>query len=190
MSRRVNGANRAALTVIALILLIAGGLGLVTSFGGFGASTVDSPVLPGQVRTFAASTGWFWWAVAAACVVVALLGLRWLLAQLRVDRLHRLDLTTDDRDGLTTVHAGALTDAVQEEVRGIRGVTGSGAHLRSEPRQRLVVGVELADYADIADVRRHLEDQTVAHVRQVLDAADFPIDVELRPGQRAGRGLR
>ena len=190
MSRRVNGANRVALTVIALILLVAGGLGLATSFRAFGAARADAPVLPEQVRTFAASTGWFWWAVAAACVVLALLGLRWLLIQLRVDRLHRLDLTTDDRDGLTTVHAGALTDAVQDEVQSIRGVTGSTAHLRSEPSQRLVLGVELAEYADIADVRHHLEDQTVAHVRHVLDAPDFPVDIELRPGQRADRGLR
>ena len=51
MSRRVNGANRVALTVIALILLVAGGLGLATSFRAFGAARADAPVLPEQVRT-------------------------------------------------------------------------------------------------------------------------------------------
>jgi hypothetical protein len=190
MSRRVNSANRAALALLGLLLTAAGGLGLATGFGAFGRARADSPVLPGRLRTFATDTPWFWWAVAAACVLIALLGLRWLLAQLRVDRLHRLDLTTDERDGLTTLHAGALTDAVQDEVRGIRGVSGASAHLRSEPSRRLVLAVDLADYADIADVRRRLEQDTVSHVRQAIDDPGFPVDIELRPGQHAGRGLR
>ncbi len=190
MSRRVDGANRAVLFLLGLLFALAGGLGLATSLGAFGAAPASSPVLPRQLRRFAADRPWFWWAVAATCLLLALLGARWLLAQLRVDRLQRLDLTTDDRNGLTTVHAGALTDAVQDEVRGIRGVSGTTARLRSEPSQRLVLGVELADYADIADVRRTLENQAVQHVRQALDAPTFPIDIELRPGQHAGRGLR
>lgn len=190
MTRRVDGANRAAITLVALLLLAAAGLGLAASFGAFGASRADDAVLPASVRRFAADTGWFWWAVAGACLLLALIGLRWLLAQLQVDRVTRLDLTTDDHDGLTTVHAGALTDAVQDEVRGIRGVTGTSAHLRSDPARRLVVAVELADYADIAEVRRELEERTVAHVRSALDAADFRVDLELRPGRQAGRGLR
>ena len=74
---------------------------------------------------------------------------------------------------------------------GIRsGVSGTIARLRTEPGQRLVPAVELADYADIADVRRIEENQAVQHVRQVLDAPIFPIDIELRPGQHEGRGLR
>ena len=190
MSRRVNGVNRAVLFLLGLLLALVGGLGLATSLGAFGVARASSPVLPRQARNFAADMPWFWWAVAAACLLLALLGARWLLAQLQVDRLQRLDLTTDDRSGLTTVHAGAVTDAVQDEVRGIRGVSGTTAHLRSEPSQRLVLGVDLADYADIADVRRTLENQAVQHVRQALDAPTFPIDIELRPGQHAGRGLR
>lgn len=190
MTRRVDAANRAALTLIGLLMLAAAGLGLAASFGAFGATRAADVVLPQSVRRFAAGTGWFWWAVAAACLLLALIGLRWLLAQLQVDRVTRLDLTTDDRDGLTTVHGGALTDAVQNEVRGIRGVTGTSAHLRSDARRRLVVAVELADYADIAEVRRELENRTVANVRQALDAPDFPVHIELRPGRQAGRGLR
>ncbi len=72
----------------------------------------------------------------------------------------------------------------------VRGASGTIARLRSEPSQRLVPAVELAEYADIADVRRTQENQAVQHVRQALDAPTFPIDVELRPGQHEGRGLR
>ena len=190
MSRRVNGANRAVLALLGLLLTAAGGLGLAIGFGAFGAARSDAPVLPTRLRTFTADTPWFWWAVAAACVLLALLALRWLLVQMRVDRVQRLDLTSNDQDGLTVLHAGALTDAVEDEVRGLRGVLDASAHLRSEPSRRLVLGVNLADYADIADVRRLLEQQTVSHIRQAIDEPGFPVDIELRPGQHAGRGLR
>jgi hypothetical protein len=130
--------------------------------------------------------------VAAVCLVFALLGLRWLLAQLTTDRVGQLDLTTDDRDGLTTVHGSALTDAVEAEVEDLRGVTGASASLRDRRGRRLTVTVDLAEYADIAEVRQSLEDRVVAHARQAVDDPDLPVDVELRPGStRSGtRGLR
>ncbi|MCP5915823.1 hypothetical protein NL317_27785, partial [Klebsiella pneumoniae] len=84
------------------------------------------------MRDVAREQPWFWWAVAGGCVVLALLGLRWLLAQLNTDRVGKLDLTTDDRDGLTTVHAGALTEAVETEAAAVRGVAGASASLRDQ----------------------------------------------------------
>jgi hypothetical protein len=175
--------------LLGLLLAAAGGLGLAVSFGAFG--DAGAPVLPQGMRDYAEQP-WFWWAVAAACLVLALLGLRWLLAQLQTDRVGRLDLTTDDRDGLTTVHGSALTDAVEAEVEDLRGVTGASASLRDRRGRRLTVTVDLAEYADIAEVRQSLEDRVVAHARQAVDDPDLPVDVELRPGStRSGtRGLR
>jgi hypothetical protein len=114
---------------------------------------------------------------------VALVGQSWLSAQLRTDRVGRLDLTSDDRDGLTVVHAGAVSDAVKTEARGIRGVAGASAHWRGQPTHRLVLGVDLTDYADIAEVHTRLEDGVVAHVRQALDDPALRVDIELRPGK-------
>ena len=98
MSRRVDGANRAVLFLLGLLCALAGGLGLATSLGAFGAAPARARS-PRQLHRFAADRPWFWWAVAAGCLLLAFLGARWLLAQLRVDRLQRLDLTTDDRTG-------------------------------------------------------------------------------------------
>ncbi len=189
MSSRVNAVNRTIAGLLGLVLLAAGGLGLAVSFGAFGNS--QQPLLPQPMRDYATDQPWFWWAVAAVCLVLALLGLRWLLAQLHTDRLGRLDLTTDDRDGRTIVHTGALTDAVEAEVEGLRGVSGASAHMLDRRGQRLTLAVDLTEYADIAEIRHLVEDRVVGHVRQAIDDPGLPVDVELRPGKTrsAGRGL-
>lgn len=192
MTTGPNRTNRAALTVLGLLLLAAGVVGLVLSLGGFGAERAASAVLPEPVRTFAAENPWFWWVAAALAVLVALLGLRWLLAQTRTDRIGGLDLTTDSDDGLTTVPAGAVADAVEAEAEAIRGVEGATAHLREHGgTTRLDLAVDLADHADLEQVRAGLEDDVVPHVRQALDRPDLPVVIELRPGRpsRSGRGL-
>lgn len=190
MSARVNGVNRTVLALLGLVLLAAGGLGLAYSFGAFG--TGQRPVLPQSMRDYASDQGWFWWAVAGVCLLLALIGLWWLLAQLKTDRVGRLDLTTDDRDGVTTLHAGAVTDAVEAEVEGLRGVAGVSASLIERRGRRLTLAVDLAEYADIAEVRTEVEDRVVAHARQAVDDPALPVDVELRPSasRSAGRGLR
>ncbi|MGX5653598.1 alkaline shock response membrane anchor protein AmaP [Geodermatophilus nigrescens] len=189
MNARVDTTNRVVLTGWGLVLLAAGVLGLVASFGGFGPVPA---LLPPAVRSFAAGQPWFWWAVAALCLVLALLGLRWLLAQAHTDRIGRLDLTTDDREGLTVLHGSAFTDAVEAEAGQLRGVSAVTARLRQRRGRRLTLGVDLADYADIAEVRSGLEERVVGHARQALDDPELPVDIELRPasGRPAGRGLR
>ena len=189
MNARVDAVNRAVLTFVGLLLLAAGGLGLALSFGAFGKRPA---VLPDAMRNFAKEQSWFWWAVAAACVLIAALGARWLLAQLRTDRVARLDLTDDERDGVTLLHAGALTSAVEDEAKALRGVVGASAHLRDVRGRRLSLTVDLADYADIAELRDRLESELVGHARQATDDPTLPVDIELRPGQArsGGRGLR
>lgn len=192
MRTRVDGANRAVLTLVGLLLLTGGTLGLVRGLGGFGAGRATASTVPTQLRSFASDTPWFWWVVAVGCLVVALLGLRWLVAQLRTDGVSRLDLTTDERDGVTTVHAGAVTDAVEDEARGIRGVADASAHLRGERGHRLHLAVDLTDYADVALIRTQVEGTLVTRVRQAVDDPDLPVEIELRLGaaRSAGRGLR
>ena len=187
MSRRVDTANRTVLALLGLLLLGGGAVGLAAGFGVFGD---PQSALPEPARRFEDQQPWFWWAVAGGCLLVALLALRWLLAQLHTDRIGRLDLTRDDREGRTVVHAGALTDAVEEEARSLRGVVGASARLVEDRARTLTLAVELADHADVAEVRRGIEDRVVAHARQAVDDPELPVDVELRPGRRSGsRGL-
>jgi hypothetical protein len=190
VNTRVDVLNRIVLTFLGLLLLGAGVLGLLAGAGAFGRT--DAPVLPRGVRDFAHTSSWFWWAVAGGCLVIAVLALRWLLDQLRSDRASRLDLTTDDRDGLTLLHSGAFTDAVADEAGTLRGVSAAHAALHDRNGKRLLLTVDLADHADISEVRTRLEDQIVPHARQAVDDAGMPVDIRLRQGRgrSSDRGLR
>jgi hypothetical protein len=191
MNPRVDALNRVLLGLIGALLLAAGGLGIAAGAGAFHGHS-DRRVLPAGVRDFARTTNWFWWAVAAVCLVVAVLALRWLLDQLRTDRASRLDLTVDGREGVTLVHSGALTDAVAQEAESLRGVTRATAALRERRGKKLTLAVNLADYADIAAVRSALEGTVVTHARQAVDDPTLPVDIELRQrkGRAGDRGLR
>ena len=182
MSSRANVVNRTVLIVLGLLLLAAGGLGLALSVGAFGAWRSSYPVLPREVSTFPDGRPWFWWAVAGVFLLVAVLALLWLLAQLRTDRTNRLDRTTNARDGYTMLHASALTHAVEDEALGIAGVTSASAHVREHRGQHVFLRVELADSADIGEVRARLENEVVVHLREGVGDPRFPVTIELRPG--------
>jgi hypothetical protein len=182
----VDTANRTGLLILGLLLTAAGVLGLVLGYGGFGADRAGSPVLPVAWRERAALEPWWWWVLAAAALLVALVGLRWLLAQLRTDRVGRLELPPAGRDGRTVLHAGALCDAVAADARTVPGVDGASARLSGERRHRLHLTVDLTDRADVAEVWRDLAGQTVPRARRVAGDPGLPVDVELRPGRRTG----
>lgn len=189
MSPRVDPVNRIVVALVAVLLVAAGVLGLLLGAGTFG----DPPqLLPPEVRDVAAGRPWFWWTVAGACVLVVLLALWWLFAQLRTDRVGKVGLTVDDRDGLTVLDAGALTAAVEEEVEALRGVSGASAHLRDSGIRRLALTVELTDYADVAEIRTALVDVVVARARQAVGDPELLVDIELRPSasRSRSRGLR
>lgn len=187
MSTRVGAANRTVLALIGLILLAAGVLGLALATGLFGRQRGNRPVLTQAVRTYPDGHPWFWWAVAAGAVIIALLALKWLLTQLGTDRANRIDRTTDARDGYTIVHAGALAEAVEGDAASIPGVSSAGAYV-SHPLQ-LNLRVDLTDEADIDSVRNALESTTVPHVREALNREDLPVRIELRPGPTTARSV-
>ena len=182
MSMRANSVNRVVLTALGLLLLALGCLGFALSTGGWGAWRATYPVLPEQVSGFPDGRPWFWWAVGAALLLIAALALLWLFTQFRTDRTTRLDRTTQARNGYTTLHANALTDAVEDEARGIAGVTNASATVRDRSGQRVFLRVELADSVDIGEVRARLENEVVAHLREGVGDPRFPVTIELRPG--------
>ena len=181
MSSRANVVNRMALTVLGLLLVAAGGLGLALGAEAFGASRATYPVLAQEVSTFPDGHPWFWWAVAGVLLLIAVLALLWLLAQLKTDRTTRLDRTTNARDGYTTLHASALTHAVEDEALGITGVTGASANVHENRGPHVFLRVDLADSANIAEVRIRLEDEVVTHLREGVSDPHFPVTIQLRP---------
>lgn len=174
--------NRMLVALCGLLLLSGGVLSLIRSFGGFGARLADDQLLADAQTRFAERNAWFWIVVAAVAVLLALLALRWLLAQLRSDRSGTMDLEPDPRKGATTLHPNAVTAAVCQEIESYRGVQNARARLLHDDRHPdLVLDVELDDRADIAATRTRIETDALAHTRTALGLTELPTKLTLTP---------
>jgi hypothetical protein len=182
MNRRTARGNRIGLAIVGTVLLLAGaaallrGLDLLPDL--FGAA--EAPVTSEPTRDFVADQDWFWPAVAAALIVVALLALRWLLAQTRTGALRTLRLQPDARRGATTMPARTLAGALEDDLarspylnRPRATHTGS----RTSPRLRVAASVEPG--ADPGAVRTRAQ-EAVDHCRQALEAPTLPTTVLFR----------
>lgn len=184
----VDRGNRIVLVLLALLLLAGGAVVLALGFGAFGAQVADQPVVPEQVAGFVADNWWVWLIVLLACLLLALLLLRWIAAQTQTQRVSELELERDERRGRTVLETGALADAVADEVDSFRGVHASSVRVfRARGRSKLRLVVDFEERVDIADVRRRIETEAVPHIREALESPDFAVDVRLRPAAAAGR---
>jgi len=180
MNSRIDRVNRTLLVLIGLSLLLAGVAALALGFGWFGSTVAHKPVIPDAFSTFIGNNLWYWWAVAALCVLIALLMLRWMIAQLHTSRLTHLHVEPDRRDGETVLQAGAIADAVEHEVEGFLGVSGASMRLLGTPsNHRHQLTVVLDERADIDAVRSRLSRQTVPNFRQALAFDDPQLDIRL-----------
>lgn len=183
-------ANRSALAFIGLVLLVAGAAGIAAGAGLFGDTARTSKVIPQETRDWVGTHAWFWLAVAAGCILIALLALRWLFAQTSTGRVSYLDVETDRSAGRTELSARAVTDAVAGEVMSYRGVAGARANLlgtRGAPT--LLVQATLDGRGDPAEIRRRIQTDALAHGRQALDKPDLPVRLELRLAAKSRRDL-
>lgn len=187
MGARADRLNRFLLSLLALVLLVVGVLGLLPALGVFGADRSDDRVLSRDVEQYVAQEAtWLWPLVAVVLVAVALLALRWLIAQLRTDRVDDLDLTADRTRGETHVEPAAVTGALVRAAERCPGVDGAHARIvRSRGRRQLLLQVRLADRADAGQVRRDLAEGPLSDLRQVLGGLSWPeVHVDLEPSTR------
>lgn len=187
MGARADRLNRVLLTLLGLVLLAAGVLGLLPALGVFGADRSDDRVLDPAVPEFVTRhADWLWPLVAVLLVLLAVAALRWLVQQLRSDRVDELDLTQDRTRGETRVEAAAVTDALVSAVERTPGVDGAHARLvRRSGRRQLLLQVRLSDRADAAAVRTALAEGPLSDLRTVLGGLSWPeVHVDLEPSTR------
>ena len=108
--------NRIALALLGLLLLIAGAAGITASAGVDGAAFSRRILFANPASTYIGHHGgWLWPAVAAACLLLALACLRWLLALLvSTDRARDLTVPGPADHGTTTLQPAALTGALSQ----------------------------------------------------------------------------
>ncbi len=180
-------ANRLALSLLGLILLLAGAFGLTASVGGFGSGYAHRTLLANQAATYISRHGaWFWWAVAGACLLLALLSLRWILALLlSTDRAGDITITRGRAHGDTTMNPAAITGAVSREIETYRGADAAKARVVGDPASpELVVTVTAARSADLAALRHRIETEALAHARHALGQPDLPIQLDINVSNR------
>ena len=169
--------NRALLGLLGLLLLAAGVAGILAGTSAFGAGGPHRHLLDNAAsRYIGAHSAWFWPAAALLAAIAVLLAVRWLLVILfTTDRLADLTLPGDRSAGRTTLAAGAVTDALTQEIETYRGVRAAHARMVGHPgRPRLAVTVDTDHDADLAALRRRIESGALAHARQATDAPDLP----------------
>jgi hypothetical protein len=188
MTNRTARGNRVGLAVTGLVLLTAGGYVLARSLGAFGSTQARQPVYTDAEAGWIRTTIWIWLAVAAVGVMIAILALRWLIVQLRTERLNRLIVDTDAGAvdvadvavGRTDLPAGALSTAVGSEIQTYPGVRSVHAYLTGDPDQpQLNLNVTVDPDVDVPRVRRRIVDEAVAHARTALDTPDLATQLRL-----------
>lgn len=195
MHRRTARGNRVGLTVTGLVLVIAGAA-LFAAYRSYygGVDTAKYPIYPASARRFVHQQGgWLWPVVAAVSIVVGLVFLRWLLVQARIDRVRTLVVDSDaEREiagpngapngvGRTRMPATAITDVVEDDLVGLRGVRRASATVSGHTdAPELWLRVVTEANADVGRIRADIVDTVVPDVRTCLEAPEMPAYLTLQ----------
>jgi hypothetical protein len=174
--------NRAALTLLGLLLLAAGGAGMTASTGVFGAAFSRRTLFVNPASSYIGQHGgWLWPAIAAGCLLLALACLRWILALLAsTDRAGDLTIPGDTGQGTTILHPAAVTDALTREISAYHGVDAAKGRIIGDSRDpRIVLTVSPSTAADLPALHHRIETEALAHARQALDKPALPIQLDL-----------
>jgi hypothetical protein len=174
--------NRLVVILLALLCIAAGAAGGAASVGAFGTVTQHRALITNRLAAFIGTQGdWLWPAAAAAAAILVLLAMRWLVALLfSTDRSGDLPISAGGSAGRTTLAAGALTEAVVEEVESYRGVDSARARLLGDPADpELVMVAALEEAADFAALRQRIEARALTHARSAVGNPALPVQLDL-----------
>jgi hypothetical protein len=185
VNRRTARGNRIGLTIVGLLLLVAGLLVLARALnvmpGILGAP--DAPLADQRTRDFGAEQTWFWIVLAVVLVLIALLALRWLAMQTRDDTLRTIRLESDPRRGTTTMPAGAATGALEDDLAASPYLRRVRASLNgSATRPRLNLAATMLPTAEPGAVK-HRVYEALERYDRAMESPQTSTTVHLRVGR-------
>lgn len=191
MTRGPDRLNRAILTILGLVLLGLGAYGLARGYGAFGDARAADSVLGDDVRDFVSrNANWFWPAAAVVALLVAWLGLRWLVAQLTTPTVHRLPVRADG-PGHTELLASGATSALAGDIEGYDSVRAARVRMVSDhPVPEVEITVDVHEDADVSALRRRIAEHALLRFRSALELQELRSQVHVRLAERAGRTVR
>lgn len=181
-ARRADRVNRAVLSVLGVLMLVGGAAGLAYSLGAFGKSLSRDPLLSDHLRRFVRDNQrWFWIAVIVACLVLAVLALRWLLFQARPQpSVADFSFPLADGAGKASVSARAVVDAVIADLSEQPGVHKAGARLRQQDPLVVDAWVDYDSSSYVPAFRQSVQEHIVPRLRRCLEVDDAVVTLELR----------
>lgn len=185
------GFERSLITVLALVLLAAGLLGLAVGFGLLGRYRAQRPVLDPLVVQWIGGSRTLFFAVGLAIgVVLVLLGIWWLLRSLRPEGRPNMQLDSD-AESSATVTAGALSDAVRTDAEQVTGVSRARARMAgSAQRPALRLTLSLQEGTDVRNVWEELDEKVLSRARQALEVEALPTSIRLQLDRAARQRVR
>ncbi|MFN0091308.1 MAG: hypothetical protein ACKVWR_13730 [Acidimicrobiales bacterium] len=189
---RLDRLNRSVLGLLGAIALGLGAAALAAGWGAFGDDVADGPVLSADLRDWVRTNAtWFWLAVAAAALLAALAGWRWLRRQLRpAEVIHRIELERSER-GMTELRAVAAADALAADLESDPEVLGARVRLRSGlPDPKVMIELDAPEDSDLAALDGRVRARFVERFRQALDAEVVHAHLRFRLVASRGRRVR
>jgi hypothetical protein len=166
--RHVVAVDRTILTIVGLVLLVAGAAALAIGAGLLPRLASPEDRLDMGGVTAATTAGWWPIAAALAALLLVLLGLWWILAHRPGERTRVLGLPGSRTGDRLRVDPDAVTSAAESVLAENLHVRSASLRLREEDRDLVVVGrVKVSPRADLATVA-HQIDETLRDVGRVL----------------------
>jgi hypothetical protein len=191
---RSTAGERALAVAAGLVLIAAGTLVTLLSYGVFGTGRAGRPLLdPMIVEVLQAQPLAARLVAIAGGLLLAVLGLVWAAHALRPERRPDLVLDPagpDDAETSIVISATAAAEAVAAQAAELPGVGRARARLvGTEAAPAVRVTLWVADDADVREVLARLHSEVLATARASLGIADLPAAVrleldDLRPGPR------
>ncbi|ALG06043.1 hypothetical protein [Kibdelosporangium phytohabitans] len=175
--------NRSVLALCGLVLLAAGGFAVFAYFMRW-----SRPLVPGT----ALPPTWVLVVTAAAAVIIGLLCVGWLGAQLnRKPKTTTWRLTSPSRRGRTTLPGTVAVQPFADEVLGYPEVRSVDARVTGKPASPLLVLlIRVNQDAELAEVRRRINDDSLPRLRQALELPELAVRTEFRCTAKAGPRIR
>ena len=184
--------NRAGLFMIGVLLAGAGGYGLARGWKAFGADPAGEPLLSDSLRQFVSrNQAQVWIGATLLALLVALVGFRWLRAQLAAAAPRRLDLTSRGDGGTTEIIPAGAANALAGEIERYGSVANAAARLSGEPDAPHVdIRVDVVDGCDVNRLRARIEDEALTRFCQALQLDSVGASLEFRLTEASGRRVQ
>ncbi len=181
-STGVDRRNRFGLMFLGLVCLGMGAYGLARGWGAFGDPAASDPVLVESWRSsFTRNRAWAWPAVALVALVLALVGLRWLRAQLGTAPFTRVDLAHREEGGLTVVRPAGAARALAGDIETYRGVAGASARVTGDPETpEIDLRVDVVKGCNLPLLRNRIEQEALPRFQRALELDAVDASVEFR----------